>query len=216
MQKIIFKALQGLVVSFIFVFIVTFNRWEVMLYSKIWIVFFIAVIASVFQPSYSPFQKDAKNQDNFSALWIVWTVYLSQTVAILESIYWHYPHSMSWSILDLFFVGISFVGLFLRSWAYLKLGVSFTWHIDATKNQPVISDGPYTFVAHPSYTGAFLTYSFYMLVLNSYYSFCVFSILLFVVFYRRIHFEEKFLVKKLGEPYLVFLKTRKKIFPFVF
>jgi protein-S-isoprenylcysteine O-methyltransferase Ste14 len=48
---------------------------------------------------------------------------------------------------------VAWVGLGLRVWAFHTLGEYFTFHVQTSEDQPVITTGPYRFVRHPSYSG---------------------------------------------------------------
>ena len=65
------------------------------------------------------------------------------------------------------------------------------------EDQDVIRDGPYRFVRHPSYTGAYLTYCGTALFLHAWYSAAAAALLLPLAFHRRIHHEEKHLSQHL-------------------
>jgi protein-S-isoprenylcysteine O-methyltransferase Ste14 len=56
-----------------------------------------------------------------------------------------------WIGLVLFLGGIS-----LRLWSFHALGRYFTFTIQTSGDQPVIADGPYRVIGHPSYAGLLL------------------------------------------------------------
>jgi protein-S-isoprenylcysteine O-methyltransferase Ste14 len=43
-----------------------------------------------------------------------------------------------------------------RVWSRFSLGRYFTYTVQTSSDQPVITNGPYRFVRHPSYTGVLL------------------------------------------------------------
>src|SRR5947209_8216025 len=47
-------------------------------------------------------------------------------------------------------------GLGLRIWSVWTLGRYFTFSVMTSRDQPVISTGPYQYLRHPSYTGILL------------------------------------------------------------
>ncbi|KAJ6579622.1 hypothetical protein DFH09DRAFT_332012 [Mycena vulgaris] len=49
-------------------------------------------------------------------------------------------------------------GALLRIYCYSALGKHFTFETGISKNHTLVKTGPYGFVRHPSYTGAFLAY----------------------------------------------------------
>src|ERR1700719_1832355 len=56
-----------------------------------------------------------------------------------------------WIGLALFWSGIA-----LRLWSFHTLGRYFTFTIQTSSDQPVIADGPYRLIRHPSYAGLLL------------------------------------------------------------
>ena len=56
-----------------------------------------------------------------------------------------------WIGLVLFWCGIS-----LRLWSFHTLGRYFTFTVQTSSDQPVIADGPYQLIRHPSYAGLLL------------------------------------------------------------
>ncbi|KAJ7097292.1 hypothetical protein B0H15DRAFT_764295, partial [Mycena belliarum] len=44
----------------------------------------------------------------------------------------------------------------LRGWCFITLGRLFTYRVTVVSNHVLVTDGPYAYVRHPSYTGVFL------------------------------------------------------------
>ena len=57
-----------------------------------------------------------------------------------------------------FWIGlaIAWAGIGLRWWSFRTLGRYFTFTVQTSADQPVVTSGPYRFVRHPSYTGIML------------------------------------------------------------
>jgi len=53
-------------------------------------------------------------------------------------------------------IGLSLLGVALRQWAIATLGRFFVGHVLVQSDQHVITDGPYRWLRHPSYTGIWL------------------------------------------------------------
>lgn len=211
------KGLSGLVTSSVFVSIFYLLENRIIYDLKTYILVSIGVVASIYQPAYNPFKKaQNKVKDAGTTAQVIWSVYLSLAMALVESICFRYPESMNWSWYTYISLSISLLGLFLRSWSYIELGNFFTWNLHVTKKQRVISTGPYRFVAHPSYTGAFLTYSFNCLFFHAWISFFFSVFLLSLCFYRRIKYEEELLIEEMGEEYDFFCNSRAKLIPLLF
>lgn len=52
---------------------------------------------------------------------------------------------------------IALLAFLLRIWCYHTLKHAFTYKLRVTEDQKLISTGPYTFLAHPNYTGLLMT-----------------------------------------------------------
>jgi protein-S-isoprenylcysteine O-methyltransferase Ste14 len=104
-------------------------------------------------------------------------------------------------------------GLYLRSHAVMVLGQYFTWHVDVKEKQPVIQTGPYRFIRHPGYAGAWLTYAGTAVFLTSWYSLVPTVIFLTLAFVRRIRLEEATLERTLGEAYVEYGKRTARLCP---
>ncbi|KAI0360702.1 ICMT-domain-containing protein [Trametes cingulata] len=50
-------------------------------------------------------------------------------------------------------VAVALVGGAVRAWAYRTLGRFFTWQLAVKSDHKLVTEGPYAWVRHPSYTG---------------------------------------------------------------
>ncbi len=117
----------------------------------------------------------------------------------------------------LFYAGLGLMagGIALRWYAIHVLGRYFTTLVAVQPGQKVVSNGPYHFVRHPSYSGALLTILGLALALTNWLSLAVMMGLAFIGYSYRIAVEERTLVKSLGEPYRQYMNKTKRIIPFV-
>ncbi len=53
-------------------------------------------------------------------------------------------------------LGLLWCGIALRFWSFRTLGRYFTFTVQTSTDQPVITDGPYRVIRHPSYAGVLL------------------------------------------------------------
>ena len=206
----------GTLVSVVFYLVISMGRTEFLLNTKIIIIFLMGIIASYYQADYHPFKPKNNEIDKGTVLHIIWTVYLTQALALIEAFYFNYPKSLEFNAPAIIFLIMALIGLWYRSWAYISLGKFFTMHLETQKNHKIIDTGPYKFIRHPSYTGAFLTYVFIPLAFESYYSAVVSVVLFSWAFYRRITHEEAMLEVQLGEPYKEFCSKRSRLFPGIY
>ena len=94
----------------------------------------------------------------------------------------------------------------------MTLGRYFTFSVMTSRDQPVISTGPYHYLRHPSYTGALLMFLFGCTLLHAWIAASAFAVLLPIAFLRRIHYEEKLLTATLPA-YAAYRKRTGAFFP---
>jgi len=56
-------------------------------------------------------------------------------------------------------MGVMLAGVSIRKWCYRTMGRMFTFEFAIQKNHTLITDGPYAWVRHPSYTGGIVLLS---------------------------------------------------------
>ncbi|MFH0946907.1 MAG: isoprenylcysteine carboxylmethyltransferase family protein [Planctomycetota bacterium] len=172
-----------------------------LLHPKIWILVAFGIVAAVFQPDYRPLAKEDHPSDRGTCKQIVWSVFLTQLAAIVEATYVRYPGSLQWDTVTSCALLAMALGLALRTWAVVTLGTFFTMHLTTQKDHTVVSSGPYRFVRHPSYLGAFVMYLSTTLFLHAWSTAIATGALLLLAFVRRVHHEERLLRNELGPAY---------------
>jgi protein-S-isoprenylcysteine O-methyltransferase Ste14 len=100
---------------------------------------------------------------------------------------------VAWVGLVVFWCGIA-----LRFWSFRTLGRYFTFKVQTSADQPVITSGPYQFVRHPSYAAVLLMVMGVGLFLGSWWSFAWLTASVFCGFLFRIRVEERALLLQLG------------------
>lgn len=100
-----------------------------------------------------------------------------------------------------------------RQWAIHTLGRFFTLDVQVGDGQTVVSDGPYRWVRHPSYTADILAFTGIGLALGNWLSLASAASLPLLGLLVRIHVEEEALLTNLGEPYRDFADDRKRLLP---
>jgi len=207
------KFLLGAIASSLIVLVPVIGNKAMLSAPHLWILIVIGILASLFQPEYNPFKRSPNTEDKGTANQIIWSIYFTQLSVLIEATYFRYPESISWSTLTTFALILMVSGLAIRTWAVFTLGRYFTWHISTQKNQTIIMTGPYAFVRHPGYFGAFLTYACTALFLKAWFSFYIALIILLFAFLRRIHHEERELKLKLGGQYDSYCNSVKRFIP---
>ena len=192
---------QGALSTGALVLVPALGRVEAMSAPKLWILLAVGTLAHVLQPAFSPLARGAAS-DRGTATQILWSVAVTQLLAIVEALYLRYPESMRFSAFAVGALVVMVAGLALRTWAVHTLGRYFTWHIHVEPGQEVITRGPYRLVRHPGYLGPLMTYLAVPLFLSAWVSFAVAAIALPLAFARRIRHEERALIAELGQSYL--------------
>ena len=103
----------------------------------------------------------------------------------------------------------------LRRHCWRILGEFFTGDVRARADQPVIDRGAYRWVRHPSYTGGILMFAGIGLALGNWASLAILVLVSVGVYAYRITVEERALIQTLGEPYVTYMRTRKRFVPFI-
>jgi len=118
----------------------------------------------------------------------------------------------------IFFIGVAVLvaGSILRRYCWRLLGASFTGDVRARPDQPIVTTGPYALVRHPSYTAGILMNTGIGLALGSWASTAVLALAAFAVYAYRITVEERTLLAVVGEPYREFIRTRRRLIPFIY
>ena len=116
-----------------------------------------------------------------------------------------------------FWIGlaIAWAGIGLRWWSFRTLGRYFTFTVQTSADQPVVTSGPYRFVRHPSYTGIMLALIGVGTTYGSWLSVAVFAVVLMVGLVNRIQVEEAALSTTLGDAYTSYASGRKRLVPLV-
>jgi protein-S-isoprenylcysteine O-methyltransferase Ste14 len=81
--------------------------------------------------------------------------------------------------------------------------------------QHVVKTGPYRLVRHPAYSGALLIMVGIGLALQSWGAVLVILVIYGSTFGYRMRNEEKVLVSELGDEYVRYMKTTKRIIPYL-
>ncbi len=106
-------------------------------------------------------------------------------------------------------------GIALRFWSFHTLGRYFTFTVQTSADQPVITAGPYRVLRHPSYAGILLVVIGLGLFIGNWLSLVVLTLAVTAGIVYRIRIEERALSAELGDAYAAFAATRKRLVPYV-
>ncbi len=114
-------------------------------------------------------------------------------------------------------VGLVFMwcGVGLRIWSFQTLGRYFTFTVQTSEDQPVISSGPYRVIRHPGYAGILLAVIGVGFVVDDWASLAVITATTACGMIYRITVEEAALSRNLGGRYQAYAESRKRLVPFV-
>jgi protein-S-isoprenylcysteine O-methyltransferase len=207
------KIIKGIIASSAIVILPAMGNVQMYYSPQIWILVAIGLIGSIFQPDYKIIKDKANSKDKGTEAQIIWSVYICLLFAILEASYLRYPESVKWNMVTTVSLVIMTLGLLLRTWSIYSLGKYFTMHLAIHKEHKIICTGPYRYLRHPSYVGAFLTYLGTTIFFHSWFSLIVALIILPIAWLRRMHYEERLLTNEFGEEYTTYCQTAKKVIP---
>ncbi len=122
-------------------------------------------------------------------------------------------HRVFWLFAGL---GVMVAGSFLRRHCFRMLGASFTGDVRARSDQQIVTRGAYAFVRHPSYTAGVMLNTGIGIALGSWGSALLLAVVSVAVYWYRMTVEERALLAAIGEPYREFMRTRKRLVPFIY
>ncbi len=111
-------------------------------------------------------------------------------------------------VIGLFVIGISLLFVFLSQ---LQMRDSWRIGIDRDSDIELVQNGFFKYLRHPIYLFAILIGFGIVLVIPSILSISLF-ILLYIILSVQARLEEEFMLKKFGDKYRYFYKTRKRFF----
>ena len=106
-------------------------------------------------------------------------------------------------------------GIALRLWSFRTLGRYFTFTVQTSSDQPVITAGPYRVIRHPSYAGILLAVVGLGLLIGNWLSLVVLTAGSVCGVVLRIGVEERALLQDLGDGYRDYAATHQRLVPFV-
>ncbi len=113
-------------------------------------------------------------------------------------------------------IGILIAGSLLRRHCWRQLGASFTGDVRARPDQAIVTTGAYALLRHPSYTAGILMNAGIGLALGSWGSTGLLVAASLAAYLYRMSVEERVLLATIGEPYREFMRTRRRLIPFVY
>jgi protein-S-isoprenylcysteine O-methyltransferase Ste14 len=110
---------------------------------------------------------------------------------------------------------ILWCGIALRFWSFRTLGRYFTFTVQTSSDQPIITDGPYRVIRHPSYAGVLLAVIGLGLYIGNWLSLLILTLAVTCGLVFRIKVEERALLGDVGDAYRTYAATHKRLVPFI-
>ena len=107
------------------------------------------------------------------------------------------------------------VGVALRWASFWTLGQYFTFTVDVSAGQDVVTRGPYRVVRHPAYTGGLLAMIGIGVIYANWVGLAGFVVPCLVIIVWRIRIEEAALLTTAGSPYRAYAAHHKRLLPLV-
>jgi protein-S-isoprenylcysteine O-methyltransferase Ste14 len=155
-------------------------------------------------------KKTTKSRKDSGSMILIWIII---TLGFISGFFLSKP-------VNQFFLGAGFAlifgGIIYRWAAIMQLGKSFTVDVAITNAAKLKTDGIYGRVRHPSYLGLLLIVVGFSVTMNSFYSFLVLPVPVFLAISYRIFVEEKLMVTEFGESYVKYKAVTKKLIPGIY
>ncbi len=207
------KLLTALLAALAFYVLPAVLRPAALHHPQLWILVAVAVATSIFQPAYKPVDNSAPRHDRGTATQIVWSVYLTQLIGIIEAVFFRYPESFRWDTVTTVALIAMLAGLSLRVWAVITLGRFFTWFITVYDDHQVIRSGPFRFIRHPAYCGALILFVSTLVFLHAWVGAALSLVFQLFAYLRRIRFEEAMMIERLGDKYRIYVREVNALVP---
>jgi protein-S-isoprenylcysteine O-methyltransferase Ste14 len=103
----------------------------------------------------------------------------------------------------------------LRIWSFRTLGRYFTFDVQTSADQTIVTTGPYRFVRHPGYSALLLAAIAGGLLMGNWLSLVVFVGAVTTALVVRITVEERALQQDVGTAYRPYAATHKRLVPYL-
>lgn len=161
--------------------------------------------------------KGASVSRDRGSLWLLWGV-IAASVCLANLLAYSLPQAASPLLHAVRFLGVALFagGLALRWYAIIYLGRFFTVNVSVAADHKVVDSGPYTWIRHPSYSGALVAFLGLGICSENYGSLAVLVVPVALAFLRRIGIEEAVLREALGASYTAYAARTKRLIPWIF
>lgn len=148
--------------------------------------------------------------------WTIWLILgVSGAGQIISLMEWAYKqgapqHLDAWTFSGLACLAL---GTAFRLWAINTLKNNFAATVQIKQGQQLITSGPYRWLRHPSYTGAWIAMIGAALLMHSYLGLVLMGPGMLLVYMRRISVEERTLEQAFGNAYTSMKQNTQRLVP---
>ncbi len=111
-------------------------------------------------------------------------------------------------------VAVTIPGLLFAVWAREHLGRNWSRSVTIKQDHELITTGPYAMVRHPIYTGILAGFLGTAMAISQVRGFLVF-LLIFLVFWIKLHMEEQWMRSQFGETYATYAHHTAALVPYL-
>jgi protein-S-isoprenylcysteine O-methyltransferase Ste14 len=97
----------------------------------------------------------------------------------------------------------------------MVLGQYFTFTVDVSPDQQVVTAGPYRVLRHPGYAGGLLAMIGIGVLYSNWVGLVGYTLPCLVIVLWRIHIEEVALLRTAGDPYRLYAAHHKRLLPLI-
>jgi len=174
------------------------------------VLFCIWILAEIVNNIYSSKNSDSQSQDRGSHRLLVAAIYIAIFAVFILREFGFGVFSSDFQYFGLMLLAL---GILVREWAIFVLGRHFTVRVQVRKKARLVTEGPYRFIRHPSYTGSMASYLGLSLAIGSLAGAILVLVLCGISHEYRMRVEEEALLKAFGSKYEAYKKRTWKLFP---
>jgi protein-S-isoprenylcysteine O-methyltransferase Ste14 len=174
------------------------------------ILLYVWILSEIANSAWSRKNSRSTNQDKGSYRVVVITTWLAIIVVFTLRSF-----GIGTFIGNLQYVGLGLlaVGIVLREWAVSVLGKHFTVRVQVHEKARLVTQGPYKYIRHPSYTGSLLILAGLSLAVGTWLGAIFALVVSWIAHVYRIRVEEEALQEAFGSDYGEYKKRTWKLFP---
>ena len=163
-------------------------------------------------------KKDSSSQQlDRSSLRLLWiTIIFSVSIGVFLAMQNISFFKIRSSFIPVLGIVLILSGLATRWIAIFTLKKYFTVDVSVLKNQKIVKEGIYKFIRHPAYAGSLLSFLGLGLAFANWLSALVIFFPILVAFIYRMGIEEKALKEVLGNEYIHYSQTTKRLIPKIY